>query len=212
MDFSLIKFNTDGLVPVVAQDAVGKMVLMLAYADREALDATEKTGFAHFHSRSRGKLWKKGESSGNTLAVTEIRLDCDGDSLLYLCNPAGPTCHTGVVSCFFKKVHGAPAGGGDAQAGSEILSEIENVLQERTRSSDKGSYTARLLQGDRSRIRSKVSEEAFETVLASERNDNNLADEIADLWFHTMLLLVSHGLRIESVFAALEKRKGKRRE
>lgn len=205
MDFSLFKFSSDGLIPVVAQNSVGGSVLMLAYADREALEATEKTGFAHFHSRSRGTLWMKGETSGNRMAVIEIRLDCDGDSLLYICRPEGPTCHTGTVSCFERTVFGTKV------AGEEILSDLESVLRGRMRSADEGSYTAKLLKGDPAWIRSKVSEEAFEVNLASERKDDNLAEEVADLWFHTMLLLLRHESGISAVFDALRKRRGKRR-
>jgi len=205
MDFALLKFSSDGLIPVVAQNATGGSVLMLAYADREAIEATENTGFAHFHSRSRAKLWMKGESSGNRMAVLEIRLDCDGDSLLYICRPEGPTCHTGTASCFARTVYGTGV------SGDEILSDLESVLRGRMRSADEDSYTGKLLTGDPARIRSKVSEEAFEVNLASERNDDNLAEEIADLWFHTMLLLLRHESGISAVFEALRKRQGKRR-
>lgn len=209
MDFSLIKFDDRGLVPAIAQNAAGGAVLMLGFADREALEATERTGFAHFHSRSRGKLWMKGETSGNRLAVAEVRLDCDGDSILYLCRPEGPTCHTGALTCFTRTLLGAPNA-----AGPEILSEIETVLLDRKKAGpedDPGSYTAKLLAGDAGKIRSKVSEEAFECVLASERGDSNLADEVADLWFHTLVLLVKHGLSVADVAAKLMKRRGTRR-
>jgi phosphoribosyl-AMP cyclohydrolase / phosphoribosyl-ATP pyrophosphohydrolase len=226
MDFSAIKFDDKGLVPVVVQSDSGREVLMQAFADREALEATERTGFAHFHSRSRGKLWMKGETSGNRLAIQSIRLDCDGDSILYLCRPEGPTCHTGAVSCYFRTIHGV-----DPEPGPDLLDEIEAVLRGRMREAappsadirvgggtasnpgaDEGSYTAKLLKGDASKIRKKIGEEAFEVVLASEREDKkNLADEVADLWFHSLLLLVKHDLGVRDVMASLKDRRGKRR-
>lgn len=207
MDVSLIKFDDRGLVPVVVQSDSGREVLMQAFADREALEATERTGFAHFHSRSRGKLWMKGETSGNRLAVQSIRLDCDGDSILYLCRPEGPTCHTGAVSCYFRTIHGT-----DPEPGPELLDEIEAVLRGRMREADEGSYTAKMLKGDAAKIRRKIGEEAFETVLASERDDKrNLADEVADLWFHSLLLLVKHDLGVRDVMNSLKDRRGKRR-
>ena len=106
MNTSNIKFNEQGLVPVIAQDKDSRAVLILAYADKDALEKTASTGFAHFYSRSRKELWKKGETSGNTLSVSEVRLDCDNDAVLYLCTPAGPACHTGEYSCFFKSISG----------------------------------------------------------------------------------------------------------
>lgn len=201
-----VKFDSRGLVPVIAQHADEGAVLMLGYADREAVDATMRTGFAHFHSRSRGKLWMKGETSGNRMAVSEIRIDCDGDALLYLCRPEGPTCHRGTVSCFDETIHG------ERGANLNILGEIEAVLSERLRSDDAGSYTAGLLRGDAAKIRRKIGEEAFETVLASERNDKkNLAEEVADLFFHALVLLKKHGLGLAEVYAELAARRGKRR-
>ena len=211
MDFSLIKFDDRGLVPAIAQNVSGGAVLMLGFADREALEAFERTGFAHFHSRSRDKLWMKGETSGNRLAVAEIRLDCDGDTILYLCRPEGPTCHTGDPTCFTRTLSGSAT-----SVGPEILAEVETVLLARKKAgpaADPGSYTAKLLSGDTAKIRGKVSEEALECVLASEKNDPvNLADEVADLWFHTLVLLVKHGLSLSDVAGSLAKRRGVRRQ
>lgn len=182
---------------------------MLAYANLEALTASVRTGFAHFYSRSRRQLWLKGETSGNRLRIRAIRVDCDGDALVYDCDPEGPTCHTGAPSCFFTIVHAAP---GDNLAGAELLAELEQVLRGRIRGADSGSYTARLLQGDPAKIRRKVSEETLEVVLASEAEDGaHLATEVADLWFHTMMLLVRHGVGLREVLAALAERRGKRR-
>lgn len=207
MDISGITFDSNGLAPVVVQDDASGAVLMLAYADRTALEATARTGFAHFYSRSRQKQWLKGETSGNRLAVSEILLDCDGDAVLYRCCPEGPTCHTGAPSCFFTRLSGAAGGGGVEQ-----LTELEQVLRGRIRDADEGSYTGKMLRGNPAKIRGKVSEEALEVVLASEGGDpKRLASETGDLWFHSLMLLVRHGIGLREVMAELATRRGKRR-
>lgn len=209
MDISQVQFDDKGLVPAVVRHAAGGEVLMLGYANADALEATARTGYAHFYSRSRRQLWQKGETSGNRLRVRAVRIDCDGDAVVYDCDPEGPTCHTGAPSCFHRTIHEA---GGDNLAGAELLAELEQVLRGRMKGSDAGSYTARLLQGDPARIRRKVSEEALEVVLASESADGaHLADEVADLWFHTLMLLVKNGVGLREVLAALAERRGKRR-
>ena len=181
------------LLPCIAQDADTGRVLMLAYVDAEALEATRRTGLAHFHSRSRGRLWQKGETSGNVLRVVEIRADCDADALLYLAHPAGPTCHTGMVSCF-----------GD---GAPVLAELRDVIAARASSADEGSYVAGLLAGERERAQRKVGEEAVE-VLVAEPGSDNLVAEVADLWFHSMLLLARDGLDPLAPLAELRRRRG----
>jgi phosphoribosyl-ATP pyrophosphohydrolase/phosphoribosyl-AMP cyclohydrolase len=167
------------LLPCVVQDADTGRVLMLAYVDAEAMEATVRTGLAHFHSRSRGRLWRKGETSGNVLRVVAIRADCDADALLYLAHPAGPTCHTGAVSCF-----------GD---GAPLLAELADVIGQRAGSGEDGSYVAGLLAGARERAQRKVGEEAVEVLLAEPAGEHLVA-EVADLWFHSMLLLARDGL------------------
>jgi phosphoribosyl-AMP cyclohydrolase / phosphoribosyl-ATP pyrophosphohydrolase len=181
------------LLPCIAQDADTGRVLMLAYVDAEALEATRRTGLAHFHSRSRGRLWQKGETSGNVLRVVEIRADCDADALLYLAHPAGPTCHTGMVSCF-----------GD---GAPVLAELRDVIAARASSADEGSYVAGLLAGERERAQRKVGEEAVEVLVAQPGSDNLVA-EVADLWFHSMLLLARDGLDPLAPLAELRRRRG----
>ena len=181
------------LLPCVVQDADSGRVLMLAYVDAEALAATQRTGLAHFHSRSRGRLWQKGETSGNVLRVVEIRADCDADALLYLAHPAGPTCHTGAVSCF-----------GPAAA---VLPELADVIAERARSGEPGSYVAGLLAGERERAQRKVGEEAVEVLLA-EPGSEELVAEVADLWFHSMLLLARDGLDPLAPLHELRRRRG----
>jgi len=166
------------LMPCVVQHADTGRVLMLAYMDAEALEATVKTGFGHFHSRSRGRLWKKGETSGNVLAVTSLATDCDGDAILMLALPAGPTCHTGSESCF--------------DAAAPALCDLAGTLAARAAAGDGRSYVAGLLAEAREARQRKVGEEAVETVLAQPGSDH-LVSEVADLWFHSMVLLQGDG-------------------
>jgi phosphoribosyl-ATP pyrophosphohydrolase/phosphoribosyl-AMP cyclohydrolase len=180
------------LLPCVVQDADTGRVLMLAYVDAEALAATRRTGLAHFHSRSRGRLWQKGETSGNVLRVVGIHADCDADALLYLAHPAGPTCHTGAVSCF--------------GPGAPVLPELTDVVAERARSGEQGSYVAGLLTAERERAQRKVGEEAVEVLLAAPGSDQLVA-EVADLWFHSMLLLARDGLDPLAPLAELRRRR-----
>jgi phosphoribosyl-AMP cyclohydrolase / phosphoribosyl-ATP pyrophosphohydrolase len=184
------------LLPCIVQDADTGRVLMLAHVDAEALAATQATGLAHFHSRSRGRLWQKGETSGNVLRVVEIRADCDADTLLYLAHPAGPTCHTGSVSCF-----------GDA---APLLAELRDVIAGRAGAADEGSYVAGLLCEARERAQRKVGEEAVEVLLA-EPGSENLVAEVADLWFHSMVLLARDGLDPLAPLHELRRRRGTRR-
>jgi phosphoribosyl-AMP cyclohydrolase / phosphoribosyl-ATP pyrophosphohydrolase len=180
------------LLPCVVQDVDSGTVLMLAYVDAEALEATVRTGLAHFHSRSRDRLWQKGETSGNVLRVVAIRADCDEDALLYLAHPAGPTCHTGAVSCF-----------GDA---APLLGELADVIGERAGADGEGSYVAGLLADARERAQRKVGEEAVEVLLA-EPGSEHLVSEVADLWFHSMLLLARDGLDPLAPLAELRRRR-----
>ena len=166
------------LMPCVVQHADTGRVLMLAYMDAEALEATVETGFGHFHSRSRGRLWKKGETSGNVLAVTALATDCDGDAILMLALPAGPTCHTGSESCF--------------DAAAPALCELAGTLAARAAAGESRSYVAGLLAEARESRQRKVGEEAVETVLAQPGSDH-LVSEVADLWFHSMVLLQGDG-------------------
>lgn len=166
------------LVPCVVQHADTGRVLMLAYMDAEALAATLETGFGHFHSRSRDRLWKKGETSGNVLQVVSLTPDCDADAILMLALPAGPTCHTGSESCF--------------DGASPTLCDLADTIGERARSNGGGSYVAGLLGGPREARQRKVGEEAVETVLAEPGSDH-LVSEVADLWFHSMVLLQGDG-------------------
>lgn len=191
-----LKLNGDGLIPAVVQDAVTGTVLMVAYMNQEALRLTLETGTAHFWSRSRGRLWRKGETSGATLAVESIQEDCDSDTLLLSVVPAGPTCHLGRPSCF-----PLPA---------FLLDQLEETVTQRHADAPADSYTAKLLADGASGICRKVGEEAIEVILAAHENDqSHLVAEVADLWFHTMVLLRARGLRTDEVLAELKRRQGK---
>ena len=185
-----------GLLPAVVQDRATSAVLMVGYMDRAALCATLESGFATFYSRSRQRLWRKGETSGNVLRAETVRTDCDGDALLILARPAGPTCHLGTTSCF-----------GEPDAGPAWLGELRRIIESRSGADAAESYTARLLAGEPSRIAQKVGEEGLEVALAAVTRDaDGLAEEVADLLYHLTVLMHSKGLRWEQVIAVLRER------
>ena len=175
-----VRFDAQGLVPCVCQHAATGEVLMIAWASADALRQTIETGRATFWSRSRGELWQKGATSGNHLAVEAVRVDCDGDTLLVEVTPEGPACHTGSRSCF-----------GDDGGG--VLGRLRATIAQRQGADPASSYTARLLHGPRAYAARKVGEEAAE-VLTEEPGSDALVGEIADLWFHSLLLLARDGL------------------
>ena len=179
------------LIPVIVQDARTNRVLMLAYADDEALRRTRETGEAWFWSRSRGELWHKGATSGNTMAVEEIRDDCDGDALLYRVRPSGPACHTGAESCF------APW--------------LWRIVADRAATRPEGSYVARILDGGPAAAARKLGEEGVEAALAAvTESDERLLEELADVWFHSYVLLASRGLQPSAVEDELRRRHAER--
>jgi phosphoribosyl-ATP pyrophosphohydrolase/phosphoribosyl-AMP cyclohydrolase len=195
-----VRFDEAGLIPVVVQDRASGDVLMVAYANAEALARTAATGLAHFWSRSRGALWRKGETSGNTLRVVEVRKDCDGDALLMEVEPAGPACHTGTRTCF----------GDDSPSAAGILAELSRVIAERARSRPEGSYTAKLLAKGLDHSLKKVGEEATEVLLAAKgETDERLAEEAADLLFHLLVVLQQRSVPPERVLDVLRRRRGK---
>lgn len=209
------RYGPDGLIPVIVQDVADGRVLMLAYADAEALAATVATGDMHFHSRSRDRLWRKGETSGNTLAVRSLALDCDGDALLATVEPAGPTCHRGTRSCF--DLDRAPASA-PAQ-GFAWLETLWATIAGRVATRPDGSYTASLLDGGVDAVTRKVTEEATEVLLAAkddataERAATDrtatreaLAGETADLLYHTLVVLAERDLPPAAVIEALRSR------
>jgi phosphoribosyl-ATP pyrophosphohydrolase/phosphoribosyl-AMP cyclohydrolase len=194
-----------GLLPVVVQDVADGAVLMLAWANAEALDATERTGEAHFWSRSRNELWRKGATSGNVLPVVRIATDCDRDALLYVVRPAGPACHTGARSCF--EADAATAGAASPEARFTLAS-LAGVIAERRSADPEVSYTARLLAAGPRRAAEKVIEEAGELVTASlSGSDDEVRHEAADLLYHALVLLASRGIDLSEVEATLAARR-----
>ncbi len=198
-----IRYDENGLVPVIAQDAETNEVLTLAYANREAVERTVQTGEAHYHSRSRNELWRKGGTSGNTQRVVEIRLDCDGDALLYRVEPRGPACHTGERSCFFTPVYGES--NGEAPDLGRTLTRLAGTIAGRHEEMPEGSYTAKLFERGTGYAAQKVGEEAVEVVVAALEGEN-LAEETADLFYHLLVLLEERGVKPEEVARVLDDR------
>jgi phosphoribosyl-AMP cyclohydrolase / phosphoribosyl-ATP pyrophosphohydrolase len=213
---SAVRFGADGLVPVVTQESRSGDVLMVAYANREALERTLSTGLAHYFSRSRGRLWQKGETSGHVQRITEVRLDCDGDAVLYRVEQTGPACHTGTRTCFSTVIGGTgrvPAervvadGAAEEDPGGHVLSRLARTVASRAAARPQGSYTAQLLAGGVAKISQKVGEEAVEIVVAANsEDDERLASEAADLLYHLLVLLRARGVPLDAVWKELEHR------
>lgn len=199
-----VKFDSNGLVPCIAQDADSGEVLTLAYMNEESLGLTEQTGEVHFFSRSRQALWRKGETSGNVLKVRQLRVDCDGDALVALVEPAGPACHTGERSCFFRELG---TGTAPAPVNEEALTVLGRTLAARAGERPGGSYTVELLD-DPALAGEKVMEEAEEVTRAvREESDERVANEAADVLYHLTVLLKSRNIGLESVMEVLNDRR-----
>ena len=191
-------FDASGLLPVIAQDRDSGDVLMLAWANAEAVARTAETGLAHFWSRSRKALWQKGETSGNALRVVEARADCDNDALLLVVEPAGPACHTGSRTCF----------GETSATAAGMPFEVARVVSERAQAKPEESYTARLLAKGQAAVLKKIGEEATEVVLAAAaESDTRLAEESADLLFHLLVALHQRGVPLSRVMEELRRRR-----
>lgn len=200
-----MKFDANGLIPAIVQHARSGEVLMLGYMNEQALRLTHETGLVTFYSRSRQGLWRKGETSGNTLRLVGVRQDCDGDALLILAEPAGPTCHTGERSCFHTALAGEPATA--AAPPSATLARLADLIHTRQSAAPESSYTAKLLQGGVDRIGKKIGEEAAEVIIAAKNASHaELAYELADLLYHSLVLLENQGLAAEAVWQELERR------
>ena len=196
-----IRFDERGLVPVVIQDWASGEVLTLAYANSEAIERTQETGELHLWSRSRNELWHKGATSGNVQRVRALRLDCDGDAVLALVEPAGPACHTGDRTCFHE-------GDVDVRAPHEVLPELERTLTARQRERPEGSYTVKLLD-DPPLIGAKVQEEAEEVARAArEESDERVDEEAADVIYHLLVLLHGRGRSLADAAQVLDDRRG----
>jgi len=193
-----LAFDSNGLLPVVVQDRASGDVLMVAWANAEALDRTAETGLAHFWSRSRQELWRKGETSGNRLRVVEARADCDRDTLLLVVDPEGPACHTGARTCF----------GDTSPTAAGMLAELARVVAERAEASPEESYTARLLGRGPDQVLKKIGEEATEVVLAGRaQSDERLTEESADLLYHLLVALHQRGVPLTRVMDELRRRR-----
>lgn len=197
-------FEKQPLIPAIVQDARSGQVLMLGFMNEEAYRRTLADGEVWFWSRSRQRLWRKGETSGNVLRLRAARIDCDGDTILVLADPAGPTCHTNAPSCFFTTTHEADGPPPSPEVAAELFATIQRRLAERP----EGSYVARLAERGLARIAQKVGEEATEVVIAGVTGDRDaLLAETADLWFHSLVLLAASGLTPDDVWAALAERR-----
>jgi phosphoribosyl-ATP pyrophosphohydrolase/phosphoribosyl-AMP cyclohydrolase len=202
-----VRFSPDGLVPVVAQDSRSGDVLMLAWASKEALERTLATGQAHYFSRSRRTLWRKGESSGHEQRVLEVRLDCDGDTVLYRVRSEGPACHTGKRTCFSTAVSADGTLSEGEEPGGHLLTRLAARIAQRAAQRPAGSYTVRLLEEGPGRIAQKVGEEAVEVVVAATTEDDaRLASEAADLLYHLLVLFEARGVPLDAVWEELQAR------
>jgi len=229
-----IRFNKEGLIPVIIQDEKTNQVLMLAYMNRESLEKTLEEGRTCFYSRSRRELWFKGSTSGNTQLVKKIILDCDNDTLLVVVEQKGVACHTGNYSCFFKEIKGdkieeikvgpspllqkeqaerikslqGKSRGEQLEINSEIINEIYRVIQNRKSNYKSDSYVCKLLANSEDMLPKKIGEEAVEVIIAlKDKDKNEIIHEVADLWFHTLVALGSCNISPQDVFKELKKRR-----
>ncbi|WP_404445364.1 bifunctional phosphoribosyl-AMP cyclohydrolase/phosphoribosyl-ATP diphosphatase HisIE [Sutcliffiella horikoshii] len=216
INLEAVRFDEKGLVPAIVQDASTKEVLTLAYMNGESLVKTVETRETWFWSRSRGELWHKGATSGNTQRVVEMRYDCDQDAVLVLVKPNGPACHKGEDTCFHEVVLTAKShevatfGGFDP---TSILSRLESVIASRAVDKPDGSYTTYLFEEGVDKILKKVGEEAAEVIIAAKNRDRGeLTWEVADLLFHVMVLLREQDVKLDEVLAVLEERHAKKPE
>jgi phosphoribosyl-ATP pyrophosphohydrolase/phosphoribosyl-AMP cyclohydrolase len=186
-----------GLIPAIIQHHENGNVLMLGFMNNEAFELTQSTKLVHFFSRSKNRIWMKGETSGNTLEITEIITDCDYDTILIKAKPFGPICHTGSNTCFGEYKH------------FSFLSKLEDIIKTRVSSNNEQSYVKKLVDSGANRVAQKVGEEGVEVVIASIGEEEKLIDESADLLFHLMILLQTKGLSIQDVILRLKQRNNK---
>jgi len=212
MSAATLSWDADGLIPAVVQEQETGEVLMVAWMNREALEATLRTGGTHFWSRSRRALWRKGETSGHVQHVAGVYADCDGDTLLVQVHQEGVACHTGARTCFFTRLSGGASPSVES-AGPSMLEVLERVLEARVAAPPPGSYVGGLLAKGEAHICRKIGEEAVEVVTAAlgGEGDERVVSETADLWFHSMVLLARRGIPLRRVFAELARRHGEGR-
>lgn len=203
-----IKLNEQGLLPAITQDANTGEVLMMGYMNPGSLKRTVEGVQVWFYSRSREDLWHKGEMSGNYLNLKEAYLDCDADTILLKVDPDGPACHTGQVSCFFNQLEGLPEEYEMTESGPSVLGELFALIKDRQQEMPEGSYTTSLFKEGVARIAQKVVEEAGETAIAAAINDaESLPGEVADLLYHTLVLLAATSVQPEAVYEKLRERR-----
>jgi phosphoribosyl-ATP pyrophosphohydrolase/phosphoribosyl-AMP cyclohydrolase len=208
-DLSGLQFDAQGLIPAIVQDAVTGQVLMLAYMNRTAIEKTLETGLAHYWSRSRARLWRKGETSGHVQHVRDIRYDCDADTLLLIVEQEGVACHTGERSCFFQRLPGSPHVA-EVPVAEMLLHAIYEVILQRQQRAPQESYVAALMARGQDQVLKKVVEEAAEVALASKNGGaEEILYEMADLWFHSLVALAWHRLPPQGVLQELQRRFGK---
>lgn len=208
-----IRWNDQGLVPAVIQDADSRAVLMLAYMNQESLKKSLTTGETWFWSRSRNELWHKGATSGNVQSIVSVKYDCDGDTLLFLVKPKGPACHTGETTCFYREIHGVHTEEAESESSAytsnrfDVLAELESVIAERERDRPEGAYTTYLFNKGVDKILKKIGEEASETIIAAKNKDNEeLKLEVSDLIYHLLVLLQERKLPLDQVLKELSLR------
>ncbi|MBP2001415.1 phosphoribosyl-ATP pyrophosphohydrolase/phosphoribosyl-AMP cyclohydrolase [Paenibacillus shirakamiensis] len=211
-----IKWSTDGLVTAVIQDNQSKDVLTVAYMNRESLEKTITSGETWLWSRSRQELWHKGATSGNTQTLTELRYDCDADALLVLVSPAGPACHTGAESCFYRAAATSQVPSMEKVKSEEsssssdrfaVLGELEAIIRERHVTRPEGAYTTYLFEKGIDKILKKVGEETAESIIAAKNGDNDeLRLEVSDLLYHLLVLLQERNLPLDDIMSELDRR------
>lgn len=209
IELTRIRFDQNGLIPAVVQDAATSEVLTVAYMNEESLKKSLQTGETWFFSRSRNELWHKGETSGNTQTIVEIKQDCDQDSLVVRVLPKGPACHTGETSCFYETIY-KNDNLQPAAASSDILATLEKLIADRDVERPEGAYTTYLFEEGVDKILKKVGEEASEVIIAAKNRDaEELKWEVADMLYHTMVLLREQRLPFSEVLSVLQERHNK---
>lgn len=205
-----MKFDENGLIPAIVQDAQSGKVLMMAYMNKESLKLTQETGKATFYSRSRDEIWVKGETSGNYQMVKEILVDCDEDTLLLKVEPAGPACHTNHESCFYRELTGDTLTNASETADANVLNEVFAVICDRKANPKEGSYTNYLFEKGIDKILKKVGEECAETIIAAKNNVKaEIQLEASDLIYHMLVMLADRGLTPQNIFEELKAREHK---
>jgi phosphoribosyl-ATP pyrophosphohydrolase/phosphoribosyl-AMP cyclohydrolase len=206
-----LKYNQEGLIPAIVQDASNGQVLMLAYMNRESLKKTLQAGQTCFYSRSRKRLWVKGETSGNIQKVKQILVDCDCDTLLIKVEQQGAACHTGSYSCFYRDIEGTKISVDKADNTwnkKDILDELMEVFEERKSNPNLDSYVCKLWSSPGEKMPKKIAEEAAEVLIALKDKDREqIVYEAADLWFHTLVALFYHGIKYQDVLEELKRRR-----